>query len=66
MEPNVSRAKIFLFVKFKKLGFSAPLTRSRCQILKRINSVIETYDMRINIKKTKVMKIGRNSSAMSK
>jgi len=35
------------------------------RIMKRINLVIETYGMRINIKKTKVMKIGRDSSAMS-
>jgi len=33
--------------------------------MKRTKSVIETYGMRINIKKTKVMKIGRDSSAMS-
>jgi len=29
------------------------------------NSVIETYGMRISIKKTNVVKIGRDSSAMS-
>jgi len=35
------------------------------RIMKRTNSVIKTYGMRINIKETKVMKIGRDSFAMS-
>jgi len=36
------------------------------RIMKRTNLLIETYGMRININKTKDMKIERDSSAMSR